>query len=359
MFSKKKIITAITSLSAMAMMNTAVAESVSLDACGPQADHVYFWVDASGSIMQVIDTVKSKDDAQSDLDNQKRIQVSKDFLIKSKYAVGESSALPVSVYTVAPFTNLISEENRTVEEFTQLLNEKLNTHMGVFGRSTKFGTRAIEFLHQTMKDKSSIILITDGNFLKEDQHSDLFAAELSQWLANHSSHRVTLVSAAYTEEEKQAIMDLSQKLPQVEILNLESLMTQEKEFQRFVETKLWKDCSSVPVIDIDHVLFDFDKDIITQEGKEILLKAIEVIKTRKVDERIIIRGWTDWTGSDAYNADLSLRRAKSVKRFFEQQGLDIERFEVEGKGKSFKFTNHTAEGRHQNRHAELIFIPKH
>lgn len=37
------------------------------------------------------------------------------------------------------------------------------------------------------------------------------------------------------------------------------------------------------------------------------------------------------------------------------QGLDASRFEVVGKGKSFKFSNHTIDGRQKNRRVELIF----
>lgn len=58
------------------------------------------------------------------------------------------------------------------------------------------------------------------------------------------------------------------------------------------------------VIEIQDVYFDFDKSIVTTESAERLNKAIEILKNRS-DEKVVIVGWTDWTGSDAYNANLS------------------------------------------------------
>ena len=66
-------------------------------------------------------------------------------------------------------------------------------------------------------------------------------------------------------------------------------------------------------------------------------------------------GWTDWTGSDAYNADLSQRRAEAVKAFFEENGVAAERMQAQGRGKSFEYDNSTKDGRRMNRRVELVF----
>ena len=109
------------------------------------------------------------------------------------------------------------------------------------------------------------------------------------------------------------------------------------------------------VVELQDVLFDFDKAELTAEGKEILQKALKVVESREPSERFTILGWTDWTGSDAYNAELSQRRAEAVKAFFEENGVAAERMDSQGRGKSFLYDNSTKEGRRLNRRVELLF----
>jgi OOP family OmpA-OmpF porin len=69
---------------------------------------------------------------------------------------------------------------------------------------------------------------------------------------------------------------------------------------------------------------------------------------------IAIEGWTDSLGSDAYNRELSQRRADSVKDYLTRQGVPASRLTAIGKGKSSKYDNTTAEGRSMNRRIELL-----
>ncbi|TSE28152.1 Outer membrane protein A [Tepidimonas charontis] len=58
-------------------------------------------------------------------------------------------------------------------------------------------------------------------------------------------------------------------------------------------------------------LFDFDKAVLTPQGKSALDGLISKIKATNL-EVVIAVGHTDSVGSDAYNDRLSLRRAGSV-----------------------------------------------
>ena len=123
---------------------------------------------------------------------------------------------------------------------------------------------------------------------------------------------VHIVSAAYLPAEKKAVAELAQVLPCTKTFELEALMTDDAQFADFAETVFYKDCSKAAVVELQDVLFDFDKAELTAEGKAILQKALKVVESRAPSERFTIVGWTDWTGSDAYNADLSQRRAEAV-----------------------------------------------
>lgn len=87
-----------------------------------------------------------------------------------------------------------------------------------------------------------------------------------------------------------------------------------------------------PAVLIQGVNFDFDKDVLTAEARTLLDHAVEVIKTRAPDERIHIVGWTDYFGSDVYNAGLSRRRAAAVRAYLISKGVAASRISDEGKG---------------------------
>src|SRR5438445_11633878 len=73
------------------------------------------------------------------------------------------------------------------------------------------------------------------------------------------------------------------------------------------------------------------------------------------DLRLEVDGHTDSVGSDAYNQQLSEKRAASVRDYLAQQGIPISSVVVRGFGKTQPVaSNATAAGRQQNRRVELV-----
>jgi outer membrane protein OmpA-like peptidoglycan-associated protein len=73
---------------------------------------------------------------------------------------------------------------------------------------------------------------------------------------------------------------------------------------------------------------------------------------------IRVEGHTDGTGSEAYNDDLSERRARNVRNLLVQRGVDITRVEVIGYGESMPVANNQTEaGRQMNRRVEIKVAP--
>ncbi|TFH22740.1 MAG: OmpA family protein, partial [Myxococcales bacterium] len=65
-------------------------------------------------------------------------------------------------------------------------------------------------------------------------------------------------------------------------------------------------------------------------------------------------GFTDSSGSEDYNQQLSERRAQGVREHLEAAGIDGSRTEVVGMGESQPVaTNDTAAGRAENRRVEI------
>ena len=78
-------------------------------------------------------------------------------------------------------------------------------------------------------------------------------------------------------------------------------------------------------------LFDFDKADLRPEGKAKLDKLVADIKGIKL-EVIIGVGHADRFGTDAYNQNLSEKRAQAVKAYLVSKGIEANRVYAEGKG---------------------------
>ncbi len=104
-------------------------------------------------------------------------------------------------------------------------------------------------------------------------------------------------------------------------------------------------------------LFDFDKSTLKSAGVATLNKLAQDIKKMKL-EVVIIVGYTDSVGTDAYNIALGQRRANAVKAFLTNDGgVEAARVYTESKGKADPVaSNATAEGRAKNRRAVIEVV---
>lgn len=85
----------------------------------------------------------------------------------------------------------------------------------------------------------------------------------------------------------------------------------------------------------NETLFDFDKAVIKPEAKSKLDNFIKQLRSASVFEKFYVTGHADRIGSDAYNQDLSLRRANAVKDYLVANSNVIgSKVIVEGKGET-------------------------
>jgi OOP family OmpA-OmpF porin len=106
------------------------------------------------------------------------------------------------------------------------------------------------------------------------------------------------------------------------------------------------------------VLFDFDKFEVLTDAKTELDSVIEKIAAFK-PSRIIIEGHTDNTGNEAYNQQLSEKRASAVKAYLlKKLSAYKSRTSSTGYGSSLPVaSNDTKEGQDKNRRVSIILIP--
>lgn len=70
---------------------------------------------------------------------------------------------------------------------------------------------------------------------------------------------------------------------------------------------------------------------------------------------LIVEGYTDSRGADAYNQDLSQHRADAVRDYLIRKGYPANRIQAQGKGKGSPVAkNDSAEGRANNRRVEIV-----
>jgi len=104
------------------------------------------------------------------------------------------------------------------------------------------------------------------------------------------------------------------------------------------------------------ILFDIDKTNVKQDGQTNLQNLATSLQ-KNPETNIIVIGHTDNTGAPAYNLDLSIRRAASVKTYLATNGVDSTRLNVDGKGQTEPIADNTTDaGRAKNRRVEIVIV---
>ena len=103
------------------------------------------------------------------------------------------------------------------------------------------------------------------------------------------------------------------------------------------------------------IYFDFDSAVVREQSTP-ALQQITGALNQNPNWKLTIEGHTDNLGSDAYNLDLSKRRAEAVKDVLvTRYHIDATRLTTVGYGASRpKASNDTLEGRAENRRVELV-----
>jgi outer membrane protein OmpA-like peptidoglycan-associated protein len=108
------------------------------------------------------------------------------------------------------------------------------------------------------------------------------------------------------------------------------------------------------VLTLGDVLFDTGKAELNS-GASRKLDQLAQFLSEHPDRRVQIDGFTDSIGSEAFNQELSRRRADSVKSALLTRGVSASRIGTEGYGKAYPVANNTdSGGRQLNRRVEVV-----
>ncbi len=108
------------------------------------------------------------------------------------------------------------------------------------------------------------------------------------------------------------------------------------------------------LVTLGDVLFAFNKAELTAQAAPRLDKLASFLK-QFPQRKLLVEGYTDGVGGDAYNNELSERRAESIRDALAQRGVDTTRIITKGYGKAYPVgDNASPEGRAMNRRVEVV-----
>ncbi len=113
------------------------------------------------------------------------------------------------------------------------------------------------------------------------------------------------------------------------------------------------------VVTLSDVLFDTGRAELRPGAMRVLQRLADFM--REYPDRIVaVEGFTDSVGPDAYNEDLSRRRAEAVRGALIDDGIAGSRIVTRGLGEAYPVaSNDTAEGRQRNRRVEVVISDEH
>ncbi len=107
------------------------------------------------------------------------------------------------------------------------------------------------------------------------------------------------------------------------------------------------------------VRFDTGRDTVTPDSRGMLDEVAATLTAHPELKKVRVEGHTDAHGPEAFNLDLSRRRARTVVRELVARGVAAERLAFEGYGEARPVAdNGTALGRAKNRRVELTIVER-
>src|SRR5690606_40591875 len=109
------------------------------------------------------------------------------------------------------------------------------------------------------------------------------------------------------------------------------------------------------IVTMADVMFDVDSARL-RPGASRMLDRIAAVLHDDPQRRVLIEGYTDSQGQDAYNLELSARRAGAVRQALVDRGISADRIDAQGLGEAYPVaTNATTASRQLKCLVEILF----
>lgn len=194
--------------------------------------------------------------------------------------------------------------------------------------------------HETAKRKTAELAVTDAGAKRTEVRLDARTAEAD------AAKRQAAIAQETTDQQAAELAAASANAERDQAL----IAQQEAQLKELNAKKTERGL----VITLGDVLFRTNKAQLESGGLRNVQKLADFLK-RYPQHKVLVEGFTDSTGSDSYNQELSDRRANAVRMALIDMGISSDRVTTHGYGEAFPVGgNDTAAGRQSNRRVEII-----
>jgi outer membrane protein OmpA-like peptidoglycan-associated protein len=206
--------------------------------------------------------------------------------------------------------------------------------------------------------------------VRAQEQSQTLAQQASQAAANAQSAAQQRDSAKQDQANSEAQAQLARQQAAAEQQRADQATQQAEEYRKqreadlarlqqalgqIVETRRTA-MGLVMTLDSKSIRFDFDKAEIKPQYRDILNRIAGILMTLK-GYTISVYGYTDDVGTQAYNLQLSQRRAEAVRDFLVQAGIPATIMSTKGYGKSDpRVPGNSEKARAANRRVEIGIV---
>lgn len=226
------------------------------------------------------------------------------------------------------------EQNARIEEARMVYNEIAEDPYVARSGSSQLRSARTEL------DRAEALLEEDEDIVRVEHAA--YLAKRHAEIAEQQGLRAELEEEISSAEKRRQDIMLQLKSNEAEALRAQMEALQAEKTERGM------------VLTLGDVLFDVNKADLKPAGIRTVQRLSDFMLQYE-DRRVRVEGYTDSTGAESYNQDLSERRAMSVRDALIAEGVARSRVEVIGYGEAYPVaSNDTSAGRQQNRRVEIV-----
>jgi len=179
-------------------------------------------------------------------------------------------------------------------------------------------------------------------------------AEANVEQLNQGRERVLLEARTHQAQRAQEEAEQAQRQADQAHQQVRSVKTQNQQLTQELAALKARETNRGLVLTLGDVLFGVNQATLTPGAMNSLSTLVTFLKEHP-ERHVIIEGYTDSTGSESYNLELSQRRAEAVRNLLVQNGIEASRITATGYGEGSPVAPNTTEaGRLQNRRVEVV-----
>lgn len=259
-------------------------------------------------------------------------------------------AVPLMLFGCATAENRPSDAERVRAELTELQSDpQLATRAPVAIREAERAVAAAENAEED-DDEAPVEHLA----FVAHQKVEIARAQAQQRLYEDDRKRLIEERDRSRLEARTREAEMAREEARLAAQNATQSQEEAAELRRQMESLNAKPTERGMVLTLGDVLFETNEYVIKPGAHNNLDRLADFLK-RYEDRDVRIEGHTDSSGDDAYNMQLSERRADAVRQYLVSQGISPRRIVATGRGETTPVaSNNTAGGRQLNRRVEII-----